>query len=815
MPIAAAVDRLASDGDAGRPRWRLRWFSTAAVLLLAAFACALALQPGGSRVVLVIDDLTQLGAACAAVLATGWAARRHDGRERAAWASVSVGLGAWTAGQALWTFYELIADRHTPFPSWADAGYLLFPVGAAAGLWLLPTISGSARQRWLLDGGIIVSALVAVSWATTLGAVAHAPSDSHFGFAVSVAYPIGDILVLSMAILAVCRPHAHRRQLVLLSLAMTAMAVADSVFAYLNATGRYATGSLSDVGWVAAFLLLTIAGSHAATRTVPANVPLVEPDQPAAATLLPYLPLLCAAGVIVVRQVQGIGVDIVEFLSMSVAFTLVLARQYLTVRENRGLLQVVAAREDELHQQAFRDPLTGLANRALFINRAEHALDLHRRDLRAVSVLFCDLDDFKAVNDTLGHAGGDELLVRVAERLRGALRPGDTLARLGGDEFAVLLEDDAQPAIVGARLVQALYDPFALRGGTVTVRTTVGLTQLLPDEQTPTVDVLLAHADIAMYAAKRAGKGQLAAYDATMTSANADDLTLRQSLIEAVTGHRIALAYQPIVDMHTGAIVGVEALARWTHDGIAIPPDRFIPIAHRAGVLGELTGHVLEQACRQLAVWSTRSGRPDLHVAVNIPPSAIIDRTTPARITDLLRRHRLQPAQLVLEVTEEALLENLPVGREVSRQLRDIGVQMSLDDFGTGYSSLLHLKTIHLNGLKIDRGFITNIDTDPTAEHLLDGILSLARHLGLTVIAEGVERPTQAATLRRLHCQFAQGYLYSPAIDTEGISRLLAGPAHALLPSAESVNLPTEQLQEGVAVGTWPSGESAGNSGGR
>ncbi len=772
MASVKVVARVTSSTIVGGRRWLL-WSCWAAAALLVTFACALKFRAGGPRGVLIIDDLTQLGAAGAAALGAGWAARRRTGRGRAAWASVCVGAGAWTAGQALWSFYELIADRSTPFPSWADAGYLLFPVGAAVGLGLLPTIGGGARRRWLLDGGIIVSSLVTVSWATTLGAVAHSASDSHFGFAVSIAYPIGDILVLSMAILAVCRPHAQRRELVLLSLAMTAMAVADSIFAYLNATGKYATGSLSDIGWVAAFLLLAVAGVNAATSTVPVSSPVVDTGRPAASTMLPYLPLLCAAVVLVVRQLQGISVDFVEFFSMSVALAMVLARQYLTVRENRELLRVVAARESQLHQQAFHDPLTGLANRALFINRAEHALELHRRDLRAVSVLFCDLDDFKTVNDTLGHAAGDEMLTRVAERLRGALRPGDTLARLGGDEFAVLLEDDGEPAVVGARLVQALYDPFVLRGGVVTVRASVGLTRLLPDEPTPTVDALLAHADVAMYTAKRAGKGQLACYDASMSSANADDLTLRQPLIEAIIDHRIEVAYQPIIDIDTGNVVTLEALARWNHEGTAIPPDRFIPMAHRAGVIGELTDHMLEQACRQLAVWSAETGDTEFQVAVNIPPSAITDRATPGTITALLHRHRLNPGQLVLEITEEALLADLPVARDVTRQLRDIGVHLSLDDFGTGYSSLLHLKTVHLSSLKIDRSFTSNIDTDPTAEHLLDGILTLARHLGLDVIAEGIERSTQADVLRRLHCRFAQGYWYARPTGPQQISQLL------------------------------------------
>ncbi len=788
MASGGAVTSGVSSGLGPGPGGLRVWWIAAGALLVA-FGLALGFTVGGPKGVLYTDDLAQFGAALTAVLGTGWAAWRSTGRVRAAWSSVAAGAGLWASGQGVWCYYELIAHHATPFPSLADAGYLLFPVGAALGLWLLPTIHGhGSRGRWVLDGGIIVSSLVAVSWATSLGAVAQAGGDSRFAFAVSLAYPVGDILILSMAILALCRPQVERRELVLLSLAMVAMAIADSAFVYLNATGAYATGSLSDIGWVAAFLLLAIAGANAASRPFPAvkSAPEVAPDRPAASTMLPYLPLLCAAVILFGRRVQGHDLDAVEFVSVSVAFAMVLARQYLTVRDNRALLGVVAAREEQLHLQAFHDQLTGLANRALFINRAEHALDLHRRDLRPVSVLFCDLDDFKTVNDTLGHAAGDELLIRVAERLRGALRPGDTLARLGGDEFAVLLEDGDEPALVGARLVQALHDPFTLEDRVLTVRASVGLTQLLPEEQTPTVDDLLTQADIAMYAAKRAGKGQLACYDATMPRTSADDLSLRENLIEAIRYHRIQVAYQPIVEVGTGAIVGLEALARWTNSGDAVPPTRFIPIAQRAGMLGELTDHMLEQACSQLSAWSAQVGHDQLQVAVNVPPSAITDRMFPGTIAALLDRHRIDPAQLVLEITEEALLEDLPLAREITRLLHEIGVRLSLDDFGTGYSSLLHLQTVHLDSVKIDRDFTSKIDTDPTAERLLDGILVLAGHLGLNVIAEGIERQTQADVLQRLGCRLAQGYLYAPPAGQRQISDLLANTVRS--PSQRQVN---------------------------
>jgi diguanylate cyclase (GGDEF)-like protein len=780
MPSVAVTHQT----RAGRRRARRnnrtpRVFATLALMAVLVFAAVLLNRVGGDLGVLRIDDLGQLTAATIAGTAALWSGRRATGRLRTSWTAIGIGASMWALGQAYWCYCELLAHHATPFPSMADAGYLLFPLGAALGLWLFPSADDSGtRRRWLLDGGIIVTALITVSWTTTLGVVARAGGDGLLAFTVSLAYPIGDIAILSLAILCLCRPRSNHRQLLLLSVAMAAMAVADSSFAYLNAVGTYQTGGPSDIGWVAAFLLLAVAAVNAGSQPAPAAArshAVAEPssDRPAAATMLPYLPLIFASAILAIRQVQGHQLDTVEFVSVSASLAMVLARQYITVRENRDLLRAVAAREEQLHRQAFHDQLTGLANRALFINRAEHALDLHRRDLRPVAVLFCDLDDFKTVNDTLGHGAGDELLIRVAERLRGTLRPGDTLARLGGDEFAVLLEDGGEPASVGARLVQALHDPFTVNGIDISVRASVGLTQLMADESTPTLDVLLAHADIAMYSAKRAGKGQLALYDANLSSPYADDLILRQPLIDAIAGNGIRAAFQPIIRMATGDIVGFETLARWEHRGLAIPPDQFIPIASRAGMLDALTDNMLEQACAQLAAWSLSLGHSRLQIGVNIPPSLVTDRDFPARVARVVHRHGLRPDQLVLEITEEALLEDLSTAREVTGQLRQFGVQLSLDDFGTGYSSLLHLQQFPLNTLKIDRGFINNIDGDPGAERLIDGILSLARSLGLEVVAEGIERPAQARTLQRLGCGLAQGYFYARPASAEQIGRLL------------------------------------------
>lgn len=431
------------------------------------------------------------------------------------------------------------------------------------------------------------------------------------------------------------------------------------------------------------------------------------------------------------------------------------------------------AREAELDWRAFHDELTGLPNRAMFLDRLGHALDLHRRDLRPLAVLMFDLDDFKAVNDTLGHACGDDLLIRVAERVRGAVRPGDTLARLSGDEFAVLLEDGGDPVVTGARVLSALEAPFTIEATSIRIGASLGIAALPAAAEAVSVDTMLVQAEIAMYTAKRGGKGRLALYDPVMTVPEARDLQLREPLRHAIASGGIEAFYQPIVELDSGRVVAFEALARWTHDSEAVSPEVFIPIAARSGLLPALTDHMLELAGAQLARWSQQLGHQDLRVCVNVPPGLITDPEFPGKVADCIRRHALAPQQLVLEITEDALLTDLPAVRDVTHQLRAVGATLSLDDFGVGYSSLLHLQQIPLQSVKIDRGFTRDLGTNPRTERFMRALLALGRDLGLNVIVEGVECPAQADVLRRLGCTHAQGYLFARAAHPDDLRALL------------------------------------------
>ncbi len=439
------------------------------------------------------------------------------------------------------------------------------------------------------------------------------------------------------------------------------------------------------------------------------------------------------------------------------------------------LRAAAADREAELAWSAFHDDLTGLPNRAMFLDRVAHALRRHARDRRPVAVLLVDLDGFKAVNDTLGHVVGDDLLAVAAQRLRRAVRPGDTLARLGGDEFAVLLESVGDPAAVAARLVGAFATPFAVGGRLLSVSATAGVAEHADAD----VEALLSHADIAMYSAKRAGKGRFAVYDPAMTLPEAEVLELREPLRRAIAAGDVEVHYQPIVDLRAGVAVGFEALARWSHEGRSIGPDVFVPIAARSGLTGALTEHVLDVACGQVARWSTQLGHRRLRVSVNVSPHSIGDPALPDQVAAHLQRHGLGPGQLALEITEDALLHDLPVATAVAHRLRELGVVLSLDDFGAGYSSLLHLRQIPLHSVKIDRGFAGDIDANPETERFMRALLALGRDLGLRVVVEGVERRGQVDVLRRIGCTHAQGHVFGRPVPAPAVLLPVAAPRPA------------------------------------
>ena len=496
-----------------RPRRAL----VAAVVFVLAYAVLLITRvlPGGWTT--GVDDLGQLAAAAlAAGCCAAAAARALPGAARWAWGLLAAGTGAWAAGEGVWSYYELVAGRDVPFPSWADAGFLAFPLLTAVGLLVLPLGRDALTSglRNLLDGLVNAGSLLILSWASTLGATVAAGGSTPLATTLAVAYPLGDVVVLTLVLLVVGRaPRGHRAVLVPLAAGLMALAFADSSFLYLTLRGSYASGNLLGIGWTGGFVLVAFA-ALAATEAGSGDRA-TDPERarlPSRARLaLPYLPLLAAQAVVTRELLTGDHrAPAFEVVLALVLVALVLTRQFLTLADNRGLVVALQVEREAARHASLHDPLTGLANRTLFMDRVDHALALRTRDESTTTVMFCDLDDFKTVNDSLGHAAGDALLIAVADRLRTCLRPADTVGRLGGDEFAVLIEGGAEPpSQVAARLVDALGEPVMLAGRSVTVTVSVGLatTSTAADDCLEGPE-LLRRADSAMYLAKRSGKAR-------------------------------------------------------------------------------------------------------------------------------------------------------------------------------------------------------------------------------------------------------------------------------------------------------------------
>jgi diguanylate cyclase (GGDEF)-like protein len=504
-----------------------------AALLGAAFLGVLQVPGLGGSALTVLSDGGQLVAAVLASIGCAVASRRTSGRRRRAWAWLSVGTGAWAAGQAVWGFYEVALGRDVPFPSVADVGFVAFPLAAATGLLIWLGAQGDelvARGRDVLDGAIIAGSLLVLSWVTTLGSVVAAGGDPA-SLALALAYPVGDIILATLVLLALARGAASERAtLVVLALGLGGLATADSAYVYLTGLKEYSSADLVTGGWVVGFLLVAAAGwgvprsapeAAAYTRPAPARAP--RSRRTMLRLALPYVPLVAAMIVLCTSLLRAPRTPTIDLLLGIAVVIIVLGRQFLALMDNQRLLTELAEVHDQLHHRALHDALTGLPNRVLFADRLDRAL---LQPDAEVSVLFCDLDDFKLVNDELGHEAGDQLLQRVAQRLVECVRVTDTVARLGGDEFAVLLEHSHDAVQVAERIVEAFAEDHGdIAGRPVRTSISVGISHHLggptgsdvrrgrggPAGTTDRADSarrLLRQADTAMYAAKGAGKGR-------------------------------------------------------------------------------------------------------------------------------------------------------------------------------------------------------------------------------------------------------------------------------------------------------------------
>jgi diguanylate cyclase (GGDEF)-like protein/PAS domain S-box-containing protein len=435
--------------------------------------------------------------------------------------------------------------------------------------------------------------------------------------------------------------------------------------------------------------------------------------------------------------------------------------------------------EDQLTHQAFHDALTGLPNRALLSDRVTHALARATRSGSDVAVLFLDVDDFKTINDSLGHEAGDEVLVELAARIQSCMRGGDTAARLGGDEFAIVLEETkgVDGAVAFAeRALEVVARPVMIGGAEILPRASIGITFGRAGEST---GELLRNADVAMYQAKRTGGSRYELYDPQMHDAARKRLELKADLERAFKADELELHYQPIVDLDTGGTIGLETLLRWTHPVHGrISPGEFVPLAEETGLIGEIGQWVLTRACRQVREWqATVPGYRHLSANVNVSARQIFQPGLRDRVVTALEESGLRPEQLVLEITESILMEDVESVARVLAELRAVGVRISIDDFGTGFSSLSYLQRFPVDELKVAKEFVDDVVRDSRKASLVAGILQLAGSLELRTIAEGIEQPEQRHRLHELGCMLGQGYLFARPTAAALVPELLCGVA--------------------------------------
>ncbi len=454
-------------------------------------------------------------------------------------------------------------------------------------------------------------------------------------------------------------------------------------------------------------------------------------------------------------------------------------------RVSQGLLVDTTERkrlEAQLLHDALHDPLTGLANRVLFREHVDRTLARSRRRRTSVALLFLDIDDFKIVNDSLGHGAGDRLLIEVARRITGVIRPGDVAARQGGDEFTVLIErvrDVDEAVALAERLATELRRPMVLEGRSLVIGASIGIAIARGNDTL--ADDLLTHADAAMYAAKSQGKARNAVFDPSMRIRAQSRLEMESELRAAIEGETFELHYQPIVELPSRRIVGFEALVRWRHpERGLVSPGEFIPLAEATGLIVPLGRLVTAQACRQLRAWrDSGPGLEHLTVSVNVSARQAVEPGFAADVREILWHARLEPSALILEITESLTLNESATSDGQLRQLRDLGVQLAIDDFGTGFSALEYFKRFAVHGLKIDRSFVGGLGRSREDTAIVTATLAFASALELVVTAEGVESQDQVERLEALGCHQAQGYLFSRPVPAEAVPALLeaqAGP---------------------------------------
>ncbi|MBM2616493.1 EAL domain-containing protein [Actinoplanes sp. LDG1-06] len=690
--------------------------------------------------------------------------RRGRPRNRGAWTMLAAALSLSAAGDIIFAGYDLF-HAEAPFPSVADVLYIAAHLLAAAAV---VKMSHHAGRDSMLEAGVLTVPLALQYWIHFISPTLQS-GGATLAVLVAVVTPIGTLIVLFGALRAGLSMEMRRAPARLLVAGMVAWFVPDAYYATASLNGTYVGGGWMDLGWMLMPLLLGAAALHPQMPQL--NVPLHTSTN----ILSVRRYLLVIAGVLALDAYAALTADGADQL---VGVAVLISASLAAIRIRRPLR--------DMGLRATQDSLTGLPNRTELLRRLTFALaELPADGSSKVALLFCDLDRFKDVNDSLGHAAGDRMLVTIAERIVASVRDGrDIVARLGGDEFVILMPEatDADTDVVAERLVTTFTEPIVIDGVELYPSVSVGVRTT--DDYRADPATLLRDADTAMYAAKNGGRGRAERFDDRYAAEASARLKLDTDLRHALVNGELFCVYHPEIDLRTGRLYAFEALVRWKHpDRGILSPDEFVPHAETVGIVGQLFELVLTEVLVQQDAWLAEFGwRPP--VAVNVSPRQLSDPRLVPMVLAALEAHGAPPEALILEVTETALVDETVMTGTLA-ELRGHGVAVAVDDFGTGYSSVSRLADRHWDALKIDRSFVSGIATDESREGVVRAMIALAHSLKLRAIAEGVEDEETLARLRELGCDAAQGYLYTRPIDAAATTEMIAAsPQWEAVPAA-------------------------------
>ena len=771
---------------------------------------------------LVFSDIAAPYYGLLATVALFFAAKQARGiskRLALGWGFLALALFSYTLGDIFWSYIELVL-KESPFPSIADGLYLsLYPL-FFTGMLLLPSKKLNLTE-WIkrtIDLNIVMISASLAYWIFLIGPIFGTDSTTPFlEKFLAAAYPVGDLFLLfSILIIIYYRSEKLILGSILLLGSGTIMMIAtDTIYGYQSSVGTYVSGGFVDLGWNFAFILMFYAGLYQAVASkyykedsARANQNLLF-VQKGISQFLPYTPYLWVAGAYYLLSADHhfesiINSDIL-FLSVGLIIGLVIIRQILTLNENKNLLSSVKMSlekenihvfelnkinrslqkemverkrvEDQLSHDALHDGLTGLANRVLFMDRLDHAVKMTKRDQENnYSMLFIDIDNFKSINDGLGHFAGDKVLIELSKRLINCARATDTVARFGGDEFAILLEHSREKNTsisVANRILAEIRRPFLNDGKEILTSCSIGIVKEILEYVNP--EDILRDVDIALYKAKERGKGQFEVFTLEMRTLAMSRLEIEADLHRAIINGEFYLAYQPICSLEGNDIGGVEALIRWRHPlrGVVMPND-FIQIAEKSGMIVQIGDWVLLEACTQLTKW--HHDYPDLenlYMSINISGIQINQNDFIEKVKDTLLVTNLDPKKLILEITENAFIENQSLINKLLEELREIGVSFAIDDFGTGYSALSYLQNLSVDTIKIDKSFVDGVADSKKGFEIVKTIILLAQEMGMKTVAEGIETGEQLEILKSLLCSSGQGYHLSRPVDVHHIETIL------------------------------------------